>query len=94
MDKLYNRYELISRFQFVVNNRMRKDSSQQQEVGTVTKSFIDSSNSTIMTPLLETDMFFEKMSNMPATLTKMSLSCGDHVSSPVAAEPTLQLNFI
>ena len=33
LDKLYNRYELTSGFQFVVNNRMRKDSSQQQEVG-------------------------------------------------------------
>ena len=33
MDDLYNWYEVTSRFQFVVNNRMRKDSSQQQEVG-------------------------------------------------------------
>ena len=28
MDEPYNRYEISSRFQFVVNNCMRKDSSQ------------------------------------------------------------------
>ena len=49
MDDLYNRYELTSRFQFVVNNRMRKEQvSNRKSVGTVTKSFIDSSKSTIM----------------------------------------------
>ena len=45
--------------------------------------------------LLEADMFFEKMSNMPATLTKMPLGIwGDHVSTPVAAKPRLQLDLI
>ena len=90
MDELCNRYELTSRFQFVVNNCIRKDSSQLQP-RTVTKSHIDSSNlNNNESVLLETDMFFEKMSNMPATLTKMPLSCGDHVSTPVAAKPRLQ----
>ena len=38
-------------------------------------------------------MFFEKMSNMPATLTKMPLSCGDHVSTPVAAQAKITVEF-
>ena len=75
---------------------MRKDSSQKQEVGRnrdkiVHRFILLNRNESI---LLEADMFFEKMSNMPATLTNMPFSCGDHVSTPVAAKPRFQFNLI